>query len=119
MERPRVRIAAAVLALLVVVSCLGLYRLLGPYGVIRDLDRRYRQIERGARRLDVEATMGAGGVPYVGPYVAYWDDAPLSDAESGQIVGAVRYTVQTFYLPVTFEFTFDRTGRLVGKHRYD
>jgi hypothetical protein len=48
-----------------------------------------------------------------------WDDASLSPAEASRITSAVRYTVRTFFLPVSYEFSFAPQQRVVGRHIYD
>ena len=50
---------------------------------------------------------------------AWWDDEQLGTEADAEVRSAIRYTVNTFFLPVTFEFTFDEAGNLVGRHRYD
>ncbi len=48
-----------------------------------------------------------------------WDESPVADAATPRIGSSVAYAVPTFFLGVTFEFTFDESGRVVGRHRYD
>ena len=68
----------------------------------------------------LEALMaGSGQWLPAPPQFAAWDDAALSRDEAQRISSVLRYTVRTFYVPVSFEFTFDDQRRLVGKHIYD
>ena len=67
----------------------------------------------------VKALMDHSPVHSSKDWFAAWDDKPLPPAEAQRIVSAFRYSVRAFYMPVSFEFTFDAEGRLVGKHRYD
>ncbi len=48
-----------------------------------------------------------------------WDDEQLPPSESERITSGLQYTIETFFLPVTFEFQFDSNQRLVGRHIYD
>ena len=96
-----------------------LYLLARPFQRIDELDARYARVGRGMSRAQVEAIMGGPGEPWAGPYTALWDDDPLPEGEDRRIAAAARYSVRTFYLPVTFEFTYDRDGLLVGRYRYD
>ena len=102
---------------------LGLYyHFAWPLHVISDLDARYRTVERDMAEQQVLGIMGHTRLlrrnPPMNRY-AYWDDGGLGESETQRIQSAVAYSVATFFLPVTFEFTFDEHGRLVGKHRYD
>jgi hypothetical protein len=92
-----------------------------PYRRIAELDRRYQQVQRGMSKTQVQVLMCGPGQRFGGPFPAFWDDdlQPDQEEKARTIASAERYTVHTFYLPVSFEFTFDAEGRLVGKHRYD
>ncbi len=48
-----------------------------------------------------------------------WDDTSLPPAEASRITSAIRYSVRTRFLPVSYEFTFDAQHRVVGRHIYD
>lgn len=109
-------IAAAIL-LALLVGCafsLGL-----SWYSIQQLRTRYEQAQRGMTRDQVEALMGTAGVRRREHWFPAWDDTPLPSAESQRIASAIRYSVSTFFLPVTFEFTFDGDHQLVGRHIYD
>jgi hypothetical protein len=75
-------------------------------------------IEKGASKQDVVRVMGeptrVGRAP-----TPYWDREELDGAEVKRITSSIDYTVSTFVLPITFRFSFDEQGMLVGKHRYD
>jgi hypothetical protein len=109
---------AVVLALLV----FGFVWLQTPFRVIRKLDARYRSVTRGMTSNEVQTLMNYPAHWHTNANAAVWagwDDTPVSQADAPQVASAVRYTVSTFFLPVSFEFTFDSTGRVVGKHRHD
>lgn len=48
-----------------------------------------------------------------------WDDQKLGEDVAEQARVTLSYTVHTFYLPVTFQFSFDSGDRLIAKHRRD
>ena len=50
---------------------------------------------------------------------AWWDDEKLPAEATAKVSQEIRYSVSTFYLPVSFGFAFDDKGKLVGRHRYD
>jgi len=109
--------AAVVLASLV----FGFVWLQAPFRVIGKLDARYRSVTRGMTSNEVQTLMNypARWQTNANRVWAGWDDTPASQVDAPQVASAVRYRVSTFFLPVTFEFAFDSTGRVVGKHRYD
>jgi hypothetical protein len=117
MRRHRTTIRFALVILLA--ASAAYYALVRPFRLIRGLDAQYQAVRHDAGRAEVQSIMGGPGTPGEAPYRAYWFDAALPESESRRIDSAIRYPVRTFFLPVTFEFTFDRDGRLVGKHRYD
>lgn len=90
-----------------------------PYVKIGDLDFRYSTISKGMNREQVIQVMGKAYRRYEGGLNAWWDDELLGEDDDARVSSAIRYTVKTFFLPVSFEFTFDETGVLVGRHRYD
>lgn len=90
-----------------------------PFRKIKMLDTRYRQVQRGMSTSEVGSMMGEEGRWRDSEFKAWWDQVPLGSFEDARIHKAVRYSVHTFYLPVTFEFTFDAEGKTVGRHRYD
>ena len=106
-----------------IVSALGLSALTVwlylPFQRIRTLDAQYRQVQQGMRMSEVAGIMNHDGRWRESEFKAWWDDKPLGALEDARIRKAVRYSVPTFFLPVTFEFTFDADGKTVGRHRYD
>jgi hypothetical protein len=100
-----------------VVSCLIWLSI--PGAKIRDLDTRYVTISKGMKRDDVIKAMGTREYRSFNGSAAWWDDERLGQDEDARVRSAIRYTVDTFFLPVSFEFTFDEAGRLVGRHRFD
>lgn len=71
------------------------------------------------KRDDVIKAMGTREYRSFNGSAAWWDDERLGQDEDARVRSAIRYTVDTFFLPVSFEFTFDEAGRLVGRHRFD
>ena len=98
---------------------IGYWRLQAPFRIIRTLDARYQQVQRGMSTNHVEALMSYPSRRQTKYLMGFWDDAALPESESTRIRYSVRYSVATFFLPVTFEFTFDESGKVVGRHRYD
>src|SRR5688572_27883257 len=96
---------------------MGFIWLQAPFRVIEKLDVRYRSVTRGMSSNQVQAIMDYPSRWYTNATWAGWDETPVSESEAPRVESAVRYSVSTFFMPVTFEFTFDSTGRVVGKHR--
>ena len=89
-----------------------------PRKFVRLLDRRYRQVEAGMHRNQVELLMNFQAQWTTQHLAAFWDDAPLDPARTNEVRSALRYTVPSIR-PVTYEITFDDRGKVVGRHRYD
>ena len=111
---------------LIIISCvvvavagIGYWRLTAPFRVIRQLDARYQQVQRGMTTNEVQAIMSHAGRWHTNATYRGWDDTPVAASDAPRIASAVAYSVPTFFLGVTFEFTFDESGKVVGKHRYD
>ena len=113
-------VGAAVLVAvpLVPLSC-GYYYIRRAHAEVADLDARFGRIDRGMSMAEVRAIMGGGGIPASGSRFPAWGDQPLSDWEAKRIVGALQYPAPSSVFPTVFEVTFDRDGKVVGKHRYD
>ncbi len=91
-----------------------------PFAKIRDLDAKYLTCEKGMSREQVIKRMGDFDYRTDGIVAgAMWDDDRLRSEEDEKVASSISYRVSTFFLPVTFEFTFDNEGKLVGRHRYD
>ncbi|KKN92707.1 hypothetical protein LCGC14_0204500 [marine sediment metagenome] len=111
-----------------VIVAVGLVAILGcvlwielPRREVRALDASYKQIRRGMSESETIGIMGSAGTagPGTPSAQAYWDDERLSDDETARIAKTLRYRVETFFLPITFEIALDEGGHVVGKHRYD
>jgi hypothetical protein len=114
------RSLAACSAFLVAAVGLALVWLGAPFAEIRDRQLRYDTVSRGMTRAQVIEIMGTPDSERFQPGPqAWWDQERLVDVEPESITSAIRYRTATFYLPVTFEFTFDAEGQIAGKHRYD
>lgn len=117
MKKPA-KIALTTLVVIIVSLAIVLHHLNQPYREIAALDANYLTTQRGMTHEEVIQIMGSphrigsGGA-------AYWDDERMPSEENIQITQHIEYTVKTFFLPVTFEFSFDKNKLLVARHRYD
>lgn len=97
---------------------LGLW--LSPMVTANRLRERYNQAQPGMTVAQVELLMNREGTwSTTRPPFPAWDDRPLPENEATRIGSVLRYTVSTYYLPITFEFLFDSNGKLIGRHIYD
>jgi len=121
MSKKRKLLVIALIALLAAGGGAGLggYRLGKPFARARDLDGRFARVERDMPRDRVLAIMGPPDREGLFFERAYWEDSPLSQAETNRIRDELHYTVETFFLPITFVISLDADGCVVGKHRYD
>ena len=111
--------AISAIALLVVSAVgTGLW-IATPFVRIRQFDKGYSITARGMTEAQVIGLMGRSTATRSDDSRAWWDDTLLGEVEDARIASELSYTVNTFYLPVTFEFTFDAAGKLVGRHVYD
>lgn len=110
-------LAAAVAAVLLPAVGIGGYFLVKS-STIRSMDEKYSRINRDD---DVGTFFALFGQPHQvrkRPENLYWDDA-LVRPNAGEATEEYQYTVNTFYLPVTWAFGVNEDGRVVSKHRYD
>lgn len=117
MKRKLIISALVVFALLV---CGVLYVVL-PLRTASKLRARYEQVQRGMSIEEVETLMAQFGIrpeKSTGS-VLMWDDERHPVIEGESVMSVLSYTVETFYLPISFEFTFDNQRRLVGRHISD
>lgn len=115
MKRTNIILAAGLL--IVLISC-GVWLVL-PFQKIQTLDTRYRRVRQGMSTNEVAMIMDHPSTWQVSEPKAWWDDTRLRAGDDARVQSAVRYSVSTFFLPVSFEFTFDADGKVVGRHRYD
>ena len=99
-------------------ACGVLYLVL-PLRTLRQLQDRYDQTQRGMTVEQVQALMDHPVAKPSPSWIPTWDDKPLPTEEGRRITSAFHYRVPTFPQPVSFEFTFDKDQRLVGRHIYD
>jgi len=90
-----------------------------PNKRIAMLQTRYEQVAPGMSFDQVIRLMGREGMQEYDGAGAWWNDARLAPNEDLRIRRAIRYPTQTFFLPVTFEISFDANGKVVGRHRFD
>jgi hypothetical protein len=112
------KIAVSGGVLIALLFCCLLY-LEWPFRTIRRLQARYEQVRRGMTIEEVQSVMAHSPVSPSEDWCPAWDDEQLPSAEAKRIVSAFHYSVRAFFVPVSFEFTFDADRRLVGKHVYD
>lgn len=107
------------LAAIVSVAAIGAVWVTLPFVKIRGLDSRFGTTARGMKVNEVFQAMGSAASQSTSQSSAWWDDRLLGSDEDARVHSAIRYEVETFYMPAIFEFTFDEAGVLVGRHRYD
>ena len=108
-----------IVCVLVAAAALGCWWLTAPFRVVRQLNARYQRVQRGMNTNEVQAIMSYRGRWHTNGTYRGWDDTPPSGSERPNVGYAAAYSVSTFFLPITFEFIFDESGKVVGKHRYD
>ncbi|GEM_PF-2047531 len=113
------RLLAGSLLLVLTAGAVTLWWLHRPFPRIRELHARYRQATRGMTLREVQALMGGPGERNRFPLMPYWDEQRIGEDVAEQTESTLSYTVPTFYLPVTFHFSFDKDGKLIAKHRLD
>lgn len=120
MKPLRKKLFAAIVCILLAVAAVVFLFHLKPTLQIRQLDARYQQVQVDDDISTVTEIMGREPEWHDRSlHGGWWNGAQLSSNETARIRQSARYTVRTFYLPVTFEFAFDETGACVGKHRFD
>ena len=107
------------IGVLVALLVCGLLFIVWPFRTIRILEVRYEKVQRGMSAEQVQALMSYAPILTVTDWYPAWDDEQLPSVEAERIVSAFQYSVGTFFMPVSFEFTFDSDRRLVGRHIYD
>ena len=112
------KLIIAALVLLTFLACGAVFVPL-PLRTVRQLRVRYQQVQPGISAEQVAALMAYPGTTISTAWFPAWDDALLPPAEASRITSAVRYTVRTFFLPVSYKFGFDAQQRVVGRHIYD
>ena len=90
-----------------------------PKHRIGKYDAAFATIVRGMSEAQVIQAMGTPDDTVRDRFLPYWDDEPLPDDVKARIKREHRYTVQTFFLPVTWTVGFDENGVVVSKHRWD
>ncbi len=109
------------IAVILVLSTTGAWLLYSTAHTIKELDRNYQLTEKGMSKAQVEGLMGQNGkwlIPDQDP-LGFWDEVRMLDSERAQIHSSVSYTVDAFFLQITFEFSFSEDGKLIGRHTYD
>ena len=106
--------------IVIVLVSLGVWRYgIEPKRWAAELDRRYQKVDRGATREDVKQIMEIEDIPPTREhedFTAWWDTERLTKAETQKIVSGLWYFDP--HILVLYEFTFDSTGKIVGKHRF-
>jgi hypothetical protein len=112
------KIVISIGVLVALLGC-GLLFIVWPFRTIRLLEARYQKVQRGMSVEQVQTIMAYTPIRTVTDWFPAWDDEQLSSSEAGRIVFAFQYSVSTYYMPVSFEFTFDSNRQLIGRHIYD
>lgn len=113
------KVIASCAAVIIIAVGWGAFWISLPFSKIRELDARYSTLSKGMHRNEVIAVMRSADFMQQDGAAAWWDDQRLGPEANARVNSSICYTVQTFFLPVTFEFTFNESGELVGRHRYD
>ena len=79
----------------------------------------YDRVERGITTAELVVIMGEPTFVKPTLRVKYWDWDELPQADADRLATAYCYSVDTFFLPITFAIGLDADGKVVGKHRYD
>ena len=98
--------------------CVVLYLVL-PFRTLTQLQNHYDQTQHGMTIGQVRTLMNHPLAKPDPTWIPTWDDQPLPAEEEQRITSVIHYRVPTFPQPVSFEFTFDKAQRLVGRHIYD
>ncbi len=109
-----------VLAVLVLIGTPAYYFVVRPSGEIRHRQRAFATVATGMEKsavIDLLGTPSSTGTPLT--ETVFWADQIRENIDPSTAVESIRYRTGTFFLPVTFEFTFDPNGVVIGKHRYD
>ena len=118
MKKAKTTIGIAATCLAIIVVAAWYWKLHRPATLIRSYQQRYESLRQGATLQQVKESMGDSYSVRAGP-APFWDDKPLAEQAGDSIALTISYRVETFFLPVSFAFSFDAAERLVGKHRYD
>jgi hypothetical protein len=86
----------------------------------KEMYARYHKVKRGMSAAEVNAIIDFKPDPEskLG-HTDYYDQQKLSPEEFRTITHSVSYTISRVYVGIVFVFSFDKDGRLVGKHAYD
>ncbi len=95
-----------------------------PFRTIARQRERYERVVRGMTVQEVIGLMGeptedSAVGPELGLHADWWDGERLGQQDAARIRRVICYSTDTFFLPVTFAFSFDENGVIVGKHSYD
>mgnify|MGYP000206326836 CR=1 FL=1 len=91
-----------------------------PLREIRLLEEKFATIEKGMTIEEVNFIMSVE-TSYSAPHSASkvrWNEKAIPE-QKHLIHTVMRHRVKTFFMPVTFEFTFNDRMELIGKHIYD
>lgn len=111
--------AAALIAPLLVSGVAGFAFFVGPISRGRSLNAAYARVVPGMSEAAVASLMGDPDRVSDGASAAFWDDDLLPSDVADRVRREYRYTVTTFFLPISWAVGFDESGRAVTKHRFD
>ncbi len=108
------------LTVLVLIGIPAYYFAMRPAQEIRHRQHVFDTVGLEMEKLAVTDLLGvpsSTGKPLT--ETVFWGDEIREGIDPSTAVESIRYRTDTFFLPVTFEFTFDSNGVVIGKHRYD
>lgn len=113
-------------SLVILTGCLAILaiafvgiRWVTPLNRVQKMRLEFETVAKGDPEPAVRAKMKTANLVSSLTPTPYWGDGALVSEEEIKIRHSIEERVPTFYIPVTFAFSFDANGRLVGKRIYD
>ena len=119
--RRGVVVACLILVLIAtVILAVALWSILSTRTRVRSVHSIYLVVQEGTEKQKVLDMLGPPTEERTGsPRQIYWEDNVLPPEQAQSVTMSLEYRIETFFLPISFEFYFDTDGRLLGKHRMD
>ena len=115
---PKRPLLGVLIALALIFFAASVY-VMWPMIQVRRLHSSYQSVQRGMSIDEVKKIMGRDETAGLDLPVEWYEWEHLEWDEVARIKSQIHYQVPTMYMPVTFGFSFDEEGKLVGKHRFD